>query len=71
MNIEFEPEIEWDGQSISRWAIIDGKRIQVRLPRDLIHSITIYNDAIDREIERDKEDIFEKLKPSILADLSS
>jgi hypothetical protein len=30
----------------------------------------MYNDAIEREIQRDKEDIFERLKPSILVDLS-
>lgn len=69
MNVEFEPEIEWDGQYLSRWAIVDGNRTQVRVPREMIHNMPMYNDAIEREIQRDKEDIFEKLKPNILADL--
>jgi hypothetical protein len=70
MNVEFEPEIEWDGQFLSRWAIVEGKRTQVRVPREMINGLPMYNDAIEREIQRDKEDIFERLKPSILVDLS-
>jgi hypothetical protein len=35
-------------------------------PRDLIHTIPIYNDAIESEIERFKDDIIEKLKPILL-----
>jgi hypothetical protein len=70
MNVEFEPEIEWDGQFISRWAIVDGKRTQIRVPREMIHGLPMYNDAIEREIQRNKEDIFERLKPGILLDLS-
>ena len=70
MNVEFEPEIEWDGQFLLRWAIVDGKRTQVRVSCEMIHGLPMYNDAIEREIQRDKEDIFERLKPSILVDLS-
>jgi hypothetical protein len=70
MSVEFEPEIEWDGTSLSRWAVMGGNRIHLRLPRELIHSITIYNDAIGWEIERYKADIFERLKPKLLADLT-
>ena len=67
--MEFEPKIEWDGTSLSRWAVIGGNRIQVHLTREMIHSIPIYNDAIGWEIERYKADIFERLKPKILANL--
>jgi hypothetical protein len=69
MNVEFEREIEWDGQFLSRWAIVEGKRTQVRVPREMIYGLPMYSDAIEREIQRDKEDIFERLKPSILVDL--
>jgi hypothetical protein len=69
MNVEFEREIEWDGQFLSRWAIVEGKRTQVRVPRKMIYGLPMYSDAIEREIQRDKEDIFERLKPSILVDL--
>lgn len=67
MSVEFEPEIEWDGKSLSRWAVIKGNRIHIRLSREMIHSIPIYNDAIGWEIERYKADIFERLKPDLLA----
>ena len=70
MSVEFEPEIEWDGTSLSRWAVIRGNRIHIRLPREMIHSIPIYNYAIGWEIERYKADIFERLKPKLLADLT-
>jgi hypothetical protein len=70
MSVEFEPEIEWDGTSLSRWAVIRGNRIHIRLLREMIHSIPIYNDAIGWEIERYKADIFERLKPKLLADLN-
>jgi hypothetical protein len=36
----------------------------------MIHSIPIYSDAIGWEIERYKADIFERLKPKLLADLN-
>ena len=49
---------------------LDGKRTQVRVSCEMIHGLPMYNDAIEREIQRDKEDIFERLKPSILVDLS-
>jgi hypothetical protein len=47
------------------WAVMGGNRIHLRLPRELIYSITIYNDPILWEIERYKAD----LKHSLLANL--
>jgi hypothetical protein len=44
-----------------------GNRIHIRLSREMIHSIPIYNDAIGWEIERHKADIFERMKPDLLA----
>jgi hypothetical protein len=70
MSVEFEPKIEWDGTSLSRWAVVGGNRIHIQLPREMIHSIPIYNDAIGWEIERYKADIFERLKPKLFADLT-
>ena len=67
VSVEFEPKIGWDGTSLSRWAVIGGNRVHIKLPREMIHSIPIYNDAIGSEIERYKADIFERLKPKLLA----
>lgn len=63
-----DSEIEWDTriQMLSGWVAWNGARIQVRIPRDLIHTIPFYNDAIESEIERFKDDILERLKPVIL-----
>jgi hypothetical protein len=69
MSVEFDPEIEWNGQSLSRWANVRGKRIQVHLTREMIHNIPAYSDALDWEIERHKADIFERLKPKVFAGL--
>lgn len=70
MSVEFEPEITWDGNAILRWAIVNGERIQIRIPREVVHTLPMHNDALEREIDRDKEEIFERLKPKLLADLS-
>lgn len=59
-------DISWDTrlQSLSGWAMKDNVRIRINIPRMLIHAIPIYNDAIENEIERYKNDIIERLLPS-------
>ena len=71
MKVEFDPEIRWNGEALSRWATVDGRRLVISLTRDIIHSIPIYNDAIGWEIERYGFDIFERSKPQLLASLSA
>ena len=60
-----QSNVKWDSksQTLSGWASIGENRIRVRIPRVVIHSISIYNDALEWEIERHKEDIIERLKP--------
>ncbi|MCW5692488.1 MAG: hypothetical protein KIT48_08990 [Pseudolabrys sp.] len=43
----------------------DGNRVPIEVPRELIHTITMYNDAIETEIEQYKEDIVSRLLPHI------
>jgi hypothetical protein len=62
-----EPGIKWDAQQqiLAGWVDIEGKRVRVCIPRDLIHSIPIYRDITEREIEQLKWDIVERLKHSL------
>ena len=67
MSVEFEQEIAWDGSRLSVWARRGMDRVLCLVPRDAIHCIHIYNDAIGREIERDRLDIFERLRPVLIS----
>jgi hypothetical protein len=66
-DIQFENEIEWDGDSLSVWAVTHRGRIGCEIPRNTIHMLSIYNDATEREIKRDRQDIFERLRPALVA----
>jgi hypothetical protein len=37
------------------------------VPRDTIHTLSLYNDAIEREIDRDRRDMIERLRPALVA----
>jgi hypothetical protein len=65
--IHFENEIGWDGERLSVWAVTHRGRILCEVPRSTIHALSIYNDAIEREIERDRHEIFERLRPALVA----
>jgi hypothetical protein len=66
-DIQFEDEIEWDGKNLSVWATTHFGRVLCEIPRDTIHMLSIYNDATEREIKRDRQDIFERLRPALVA----
>lgn len=51
---------------LSGWFVLESRRLHLKAPRALIHMISIYNDAVEWEIERYKEDIFERLAPILL-----
>ena len=58
--------LKWDPdtQTITGWAEIRGERVFICVPREMIHSkLPIYNDAIERELEKFKNDIVERLMP--------
>jgi hypothetical protein len=69
-DIQFGSEIEWDGKSLSVWAATHRGRISCEVPRDTIHMLSIYNDATEREIKRDRQDIFERLRPALVAKIA-
>ena len=61
MSVQIEPEIHWDGRTLVGWVMIDGRRTMLCATREMVHSLSMYNDAIGWEIERHKSDIFERL----------
>ena len=65
----FESDIKWCAktQALSGWTTVNGTRVHVSIPRDMIHGIPIYNDAAEWEIERNKSDIIDRLKPYLVA----
>jgi hypothetical protein len=67
MSGEFDPEITWDGRMLSGWAVVEGDRVQFRATRGMIHSIPIYSDLLDWEIESHKDAIFERVREALLS----
>jgi hypothetical protein len=66
-NVQFESEIRWDGNNLSIWATNCGARILCIIPRATIHEVPLFSDAITREIERDRAEIFNRLRPALVA----
>lgn len=60
-------ELKWDAglQMLTGWSMQRGCRVKVQISRDLIHTIALYNDATESEIERFKDDIANRLLPVI------
>jgi hypothetical protein len=64
MSVERAKTIEWDGTILTGWITVDGKPVKVSADRETIHQHAPgWNDALTWEIERHREEIFEKLVP--------
>lgn len=63
-------QIDWDGRALCFSAKLKSGKVHCRVPRDTVHAIYIYNDAMEREIVRDRFRIVEKLTPFLRAKLS-
>jgi hypothetical protein len=64
MSIERAKTIEWDGKVLTGWITVDGKPIKVSADRETIHKCAPgWDDALTWEIERHREEIFDKLAP--------
>jgi hypothetical protein len=60
--------LQWrpDTQTLEGWTECEGRKIHVRIPREMIHSLLMYNDALEWEIEWHKDDIVQRLGSNIL-----
>jgi hypothetical protein len=68
--VRFENEIRWDGNSLSVWATVNGSRVFCEIPRSTIDRAPLFADAISREIARDRAEIFDRLRPAVVAKIS-
>jgi len=63
--------IVWDGNSLSAIVAIDNRRVTCVIPRETIHTLPLYGDAVGWEIDRHKLDIFERVKIALGSKLAS
>jgi hypothetical protein len=71
MDVSFDPEIDWNGRALSRRATIKGKQVELWLSREMIHSLTAYNDLVEWEIKRLRFEIFDRFASQLVSSLSS
>jgi hypothetical protein len=65
--VRLENGIRWDGNSLSVWATVNGSRIFCEIPRSTIYNVPLFNDGITREIARDRGEIFDRVRPAVIA----
>ncbi|WP_334409559.1 hypothetical protein [Bradyrhizobium sp. AZCC 1721] len=63
-------QVTWDGQALLVPATTDSGQIVCKVPRNTIHMLRLYSDAIGREIHLERQRIAEKLAPFLAAKLS-
>lgn len=64
--LDLEPEIAWDGAVLSVWARTARGRIRCEIPRATIHAVPPFDDALGREIARDRVEIINRMRPTLL-----
>lgn len=64
-DVSIEPGIDWDGSVLT--VVVRTLRGPVRceIPRDTVHAVPTFSDALTREIARDREEIVERLRHAI------
>ena len=70
MKIKFIGDVEWDGKALSARAVTGFGEVLCRVPRDTIHALPVYSDAIEREIRSQRHAIMERLAPVLGAKLA-
>lgn len=64
MSVDRTNTIEWNGNELSGWIMINGAPTKVSADRDTIHTHAEgFSDALSWEINRHRVEIFEKLVP--------
>jgi hypothetical protein len=69
MATEFSREIDWDGHALYVEAATDIGPVSCKVPRDTVHVLRLYNDAIGREIYLERHRIIQKLARFLQAKL--
>jgi len=65
---------DWEATALqdqpSVWASVNGSRIFCEIPRSTIQEVPRFGDAIPREITRDRAEIFDRLRPAVVAKIA-
>ncbi len=69
MAAEFSNQIDWDGHALYIEAATDIGQVICKVPRDTVHVIRLYSDAIGREIFLERHRIVQRLAPFLRAKL--
>ena len=69
VSAEFSSDIRWDGYALYVEATTNSGPVTCKVPRDTVHVIRLYSDAIGREIHQDRKQILDKLAPFLRAKL--
>ncbi len=67
----FENDVQWDGKCITVWALLPGRRVKCVIPRATVHAIPLFDDAITREIDRDRKEIVDRLRSILVAKIAT
>ncbi len=68
--LKLADHIDWDGSALCFNTELESGQVRLRVPRDTVHTIRYYSDAIEREILIDRFLIVETLAPYLRAKLS-
>jgi hypothetical protein len=68
MSLQIET-IVWDGQELRTTIVTENGRVTCTIPREVIHGLPSYSDALGWEIDRHKSDIFQRVQSVLLAKL--
>ena len=63
-------QVTWDGQALRVTESKELRQVVCKVPRNTIHRLRRYSDAIDREIHLERQRITEKLAQYLAAKLS-
>jgi hypothetical protein len=69
MATKFSSEIDWDGHALYVEAATDVGPVSCKVPRDTVHVLRLYSDAMGREIYLERRRIIQKLARFLRAKL--
>ena len=65
--IQFDSDIQWDGNHLSVWAVNKGARILCGFHAQQFTNLPPSGDVLTREIARDRVEIFDRLRATLTA----
>ena len=69
-SIQFDNDVQFDGECVIVWAVTEQRRIKCTIPRATVHSVPKFSDLITREINRDRREIVDRLRTILVAKIA-